>query len=316
MGGGDTDTTTSSTAPSDPKVTSTLDQLLSGLQKAYKAGPTYQGPGGTTKDAWSDALDAASNPAYSSDVGSAISDAGGLLKNNGLTSGQSKTIGGLNDLVGTYGALGKNQGLNSNLQGTLDSTDSLASLYKKLALNPASTQAGKNLIDSVTTGTNSSFNNSGLFGSDNDQTALSLGLTQGLGNLQQGYLSGEAGALGQAGSLGEFGSGNQFSAAAGKGSTLGNIFNAQETGLGNENTASAALPGLYNASELPAATEQAIGSAKDAASQAKADQNLTLMGQLSQILNGSAATGGNTTTTSTPSTPWWQSALALALKAA
>jgi hypothetical protein len=85
------------------------------------------------------------------------------------------------------------------------------------------------------------------------------------------------------------------------------------------------LPSLYSAAQLPAATTGAVGSAKDADTQAtllgrndlfrrQSDAMTDLLAKLTSISNGNAAAGGmtNTSTTTTPTVPWWQSGLSLA----
>jgi hypothetical protein len=275
MAGGGTTSSTSSTAPANPAVTSTLNSLLGsggGVQGIFARGPqvfnqsTYSPAGSTTQNAWQSSLGAANNPAYASGVSSALTDNNALLNNGGLNASQT---------------------------GNLNDTNSLANQYKAMALNPASTQAGQNLINDVTTSTNGAFNNSGLFGSDSDQSALSRGLTQGLGDLQQSYLSGQ-------------------------GNALNSAFGMGQTGTTNQQNAAQMLPGLFQAGQAPAAAAGAIGTAQDTNQQGilsgQADlynrQNnsqLQLLQQLFGALGTGAQVGGSTTTNTQPSTPWWQS---------
>ena len=74
--GGSTQTSTSSTAPSNPMVTTTANKLLGGITSAYDKGyagnPTYPGIGQTTKNAWDTSLSSAYNPSYNAGVGGAI----------------------------------------------------------------------------------------------------------------------------------------------------------------------------------------------------------------------------------------------------
>ncbi len=248
MSGDDTQQTVSSSVSSDKNVTKTLDQILGGVQAAQNAGPTYVGPGATTQAGQQASLAAAANPNFTTGLNSAYSGVNSVLGNGGLTAGQT---------------------------GNLNDTNSLASLYKQMALDPASTQQGQNLINSVKLNTDSAFNNSGLFGSDNNQTALSRGLTEGLGNLQQGYLTGQQSANNDA-------------------------FSQGQQGVSNTSSLSQLLPGLYSAGQLPSGTQQAIGSAQDTAAQNSANKNLTLLSQLSGILQGTSPSAGTTSTTTTP----------------
>lgn len=263
MGGG-TSTTTASTSPSDPKVSQTLDQILGLTQNAASAGPTYVPPGANTVAGENASLTAATNPAFATGVNGAIGATDNLIGNGGLTPGQTSNIGDTNDL---------------------------ASLYSKMATDPASTQAGKNLINDVTTSTDAAFNNSGLFGSDNNKDALSRGITEGLGGLQQGYLTGQQGALDDS-------------------------FNKTQTGTSNGATLAQLLPTLYSADQLPGGTQQAVGSAQDTAAQAAANRNLTLIQQLTAALSGQAPVGGATTASTSPTQSPLLSLLGIALGAA
>jgi len=170
----------------------------------------------------------------------------------------------------------------------LTNTNDLASLYGQMATDPASTEAGRNLINSTLTSTNAAFNNSGLFGSDNNQTAANQGIVQGLGQLQQGYLTGQQGAL-------------------------GDVYNMAQGGVTNRENLAQLLPGLYQASQLPSGTVSAVGSQQDAATQNAANKNITLLGQLSSILNGTAPSAGTTTSQTTPAPSTLQSLLGLGL---
>lgn len=232
---------------SDPVVKASLDKIMTGLQTAQDAGPTYTGPGATTLAGQAGSLSAAGDPSLGTGVSNAFGQINPLIANGGLTASQS---------------------------GNLSDTNNLASLYSKMALDPGSTPEGQNLINSVTRDTNAAFNNSGLFGSDNNQSALSKGLTEGLGNLQQGYLSGQSGALSNA-----FGMGQQ----------------------GTTNTSSLAqlLPSLYQTGQLPSQTQQSVGAAQDTAAQNKANANLTLLQQLSSIGGLSAANAPTQSSSST-----------------
>lgn len=244
-----TQTTTTNSGISDPVVKASLDKIMTGLQTAQDAGPTYTGPGATTQAGQAASLAAGNNPAFSNGVNSALGSTNSLLSNGGLTAGQS---------------------------GNLSDTNNLASLYSKMALDPGSTPEGQNLINSVTRDTNAAFNNSGLFGSDNNQSALSKGLTEGLGNLQQGYLSGQSGALSSA-----FGEGQQ--------------------GVSNTSSLAQLLPSIFQSGQLPGQTQQTIGGAQDTATQNAANKNLTLLQQLSSIGGLSASNAPTQTSTTSPS---------------
>lgn len=277
MGGGGSNTTTSSTSSSNPQVTSTLNQLLGGVSDAYKAGPTTQGAGATTQQGWQTALNAANNGAYGTGVNSALTGTNSLLANNGLTGTQQSAIGTSNDIASQYGQLAAQQGLGQNAPG-----------YQTLR---------NTLSNNVLGSTNAAFNNSGLFGSDNDQTAAALGLTQGLGGLD--YQNYQQSLTNQSNDLQ-----NQLGAT-------NNAATISQQGVGNQGALSALLPSLYQAGQLPAQTQASVGAAQDANTQNLANKNINLLGQLSSILNGTAQTAGTTTSTSTPAPSTLQSLLGL-----
>jgi len=80
MGGStQTSTATSSTAPSNPAVNSTITSLAQGIQGAYNKGAPdafgeslYAGVGDTTRKGWDTSLASAYNPAYTSGVSGAM----------------------------------------------------------------------------------------------------------------------------------------------------------------------------------------------------------------------------------------------------
>lgn len=235
MGG--SNTTTTSTKPADPAVTATLDKLLGGVNTAYDKGPSvfnqslYGGVGPTTSNAWSSALNAASNPDYASGANGAIANYAGVAAGN---------------------ALGQND-------------PGYAALRAKLS-------------NDVLTSTNSSFNNSGLFGSDTNQQAAASGLANSLGGLD---------------------------------------YQQYQDSLTRQNNAAAMLPQLYQASQLPASTMGAIGSAQDADTQAalsgqndlfnrQNNADTDLLTKLSSVFGGVAPIGGSDTVQTAPATPWWQ----------
>lgn len=261
MGGQSTQSTTSSTAPSNPQVTKTLNQLLGGIQTAYAAGPTTVGAGPTTKNAWQTALNQAGSPAYGAGVNSAQGDVNTLLGHGGLSDTQT---GAMNDFTGMADDAAKG----------VDAPG-----YKVLR---------DKLSNDVLTSTNAAFNNSGLFGSDNNQTAAALGLTEGLGGLDYQQYSDQL---------------------ARRTSDLNNASAIGQQGVGNEGSLAALLPTIYNAGELPASTEAGIGAAQDTNTQNLANKNINLLGQLSSILQGNAQVAGQTTTNTVPVPPWWQQVL-------
>lgn len=239
-------TSTSSTASSNPNVTNTTNKLLGGIDAAWAKGPStfneslYGGLGGTTNQGLQQLIGSANNPAYSQGVQGAIQSFGDT-------------------------AAGKNIGVNA----------------------PGYQTVRNKLSNDVLTSTNNSFNNSGLFGSDNNQGAAASGLADSLGALDMGQ------------------------------------YNA---GLDRQVQAAGMLPGLYQASQQPASTLLSAGAIQDADKQAalqgrfdlsqrQGNAQTDLLAKLSSILAGNAQASGSTTTSTTPSTPWWQSAIGIGLGA-
>lgn len=277
--GGDTNTSTqtSSTAPSNPQVTATVNQLLGGLSGAYNAGAPpvfnqslYSPAGGTTQNAWASSLSAAQNPGYAQGVNSSLGYANNLLGNGGLTSGQQ-------GLSGQY----------ANLGGAFDQN---APGYQNVRNNAA---------NDAQTAINAQFNNSGRLGGFSADKALGQGVTNALSNLDYG---------------------NYQNSVANHYNSLNAQAGLQQQGVNNAFGAASSLPGLYSALQQPSATMGAIGAAQDAnqqgilqgnydLSQRQANNQTDWLAKLSGILSGNAQTSGNTntSTTSTPATPWWQS---------
>ena len=95
---------------------------------------------------------------------------------------------------------------------------------------------------------------------------------------------------------------------------------------GRQQTAIQNLPGIYSASQLPASTFAAVGSAQDTNNQGmiqarndlfrrQNDAGADWLGKFTSILNGNAQTAGTTTTNTqtTPTPPLWSSLLGLGL---
>lgn len=174
----------------------------------------------------------------------------------------------------------------SGINGAIDSYGRTASGANLGQNDPGYATLRSKLQNDVLTGTNSSFNNSGLFGSDNNQYAANKGLGDALGALDY----------------------QQYS-----------------NSLDRQTQAAQMLPQLFAAGQQPAAVSGSVGAAKDADTQAALlgqndlfrrtnDAPLDLLSRLTSTAAGNAATSGTSTTSSntTPATPWWQGALGLA----
>lgn len=242
----DTKTSTSSTAPSNPNVTATVNKLLSGVNSAYDRGPkTFNeslvpGAGQTTQNAWASSLAAAGNPAFANGIS-------GALESFGRT------------------ASGANIGQK----------------------DPGYAAVRGKLVDDVTTNNLDAFNSSGMFGSDSNRKSLASGLSGSLGALDM----------------------QQYNQS-----------------LDRQQQAAAALPGLFNAGQLPSAIQGAVGTAQDANSAAvlagrkdlfdrQNNAQTDYLAKLSSILASTGQSNNTTTSTTSPATPWWQGLLSLGIGA-
>lgn len=277
MGGGSS-TSTSSSQSTNPQVTSTLNSLLGGVQNAYNAGSTYQFPGNVTQQSWISSLVNANNGDYANNVNSALNANSSLLNNGGLTSSQQGALNTTNNITSQL----------MNLAGQ-DQSDA--------AYNALRNQLQSNIMGDV----GSSFTNSGRFGGGSYVNAAENNLASALGSLDYQHLQDQQN--------------NTRSDLASALSSAQQAANIGAQGVGNINSGVGNLSSLYTALQAPSATQSLVGSAQDTANQAAADKNITLLSQLSSILNGTAGAAGSTTTTTTPSTPLWQSLLGLGVAA-
>lgn len=235
--GGTTNTSTTSTKPSNPDVNPTVSKLLKGLQGAYDSGvqvfdqSLYPGLSSTTQGGLSSLLAGADPAGYSNSVSGAISDFGDIAAGN---------------------RFGTNE-------------PGYAALRAKLA-------------DDTLTGVNSIFAGSGRFGSGSHVDTATNSLVSALGGLD-----------------------------------YANFQNDQQRQM----AAAGLLPGLYEASQLPAQTQLQAGQIMDAdaLAQRQAQNDLfrrqndsvwDALARSSSILAGTAPSGGSTTTNTQPGTPLWQ----------
>src|SRR5690606_25084299 len=123
------------------------------------------------------------------------------------------------------------------------------------------------LQNDVMTSTNTAFNSSGMFGSDSNQKAAASGLAEALGGLD---------------------------------------YKQYGDSLARQSEAALMLPQLFSAMQMPASVQQSVGASQDAAAAAEAAGPTDYLGKLTSILNGAAGAGPQTTTTSQPGTPLWQ----------
>ena len=149
--------------------------------------------------------------------------------------------GGLAGAIGSYGNRAAGNEIGVNAPG-------YAALRNKLQSD-------------VTSGVNSSFNNSGLFGSDSNVRGLTEGLTSSLGGLDY----------------------QQYNDSLSRQAEAANI-----------------LPTLFQGAQLPAGIQQSVGAAQDADAAAKAAGPTDYLAKLTGTLSGNAASAGTTTNSQTP----------------
>ena len=132
----------------------------------------------------------------------------------------------------------------------------------ELGMNDPGYKAIRDQLQSdITSTANSSFNNSGLFGSDSNQRGLAQGLASGLGGLDY----------------------QQYNDSLSRQAEAANI-----------------LPTLFQGAQLPAGIQQSIGAAQDMDAAAKAAGPTDYLAKLTGIMSGNAASAGTTTNSQTP----------------
>lgn len=106
---------------------------------------------------------------------------------------------------------------------------------------------------------------------------------------------------------GRFGSGSHIGTAT---EALGNVYagmdyqNYQQD-IARQQNAAQMLPQIFAAGQAPGSVQAGVG-------QQMQQQPWYNLGQASSILAGTSGAGGQTSTTTTPSTPWWQTGIGLA----
>jgi len=116
---------------------------------------------------------------------------------------------------------------------------------------------------------------------------------------------------------GRFGSGSHVTNAVDSlTSALAPIDLAQRNeSYGRQAEAAGMLGDLFQSSLLPSSITGAVGAAQDADAQARALGGIDYLGKFTSLLGSAAGASPQTTTTSQPSTPLWQSLLGLGIAA-
>lgn len=173
-----------------------------------------------------------------------------------------------------------------NAAGSPDYSSGIAGALGAYGNRAAGNELGQNdpgyaalrakLSNDVLTQTNASFNNSGMFGSDSNQKAAASGLADALGSLDY----------------------RQYSDS-----------------LNRQSEAATMLPQLFAANQLPSSIQQSVGASMDADRAAQTNGQYDYLAKYANLINGTAASGGTTQTTSTPTPPLWQILLGLGVSA-
>jgi hypothetical protein len=240
------------------------------------------------------------------------------INTGGLTPGMNQNIATTEHVGNQFGNIASGTGFNPEMQAMMAGNTDAMNDYRSMADSFANPQTApgfrtirNNLIDDVTTNNLSAFNNSGMFGSDDNRSSLAEGLGNALGSLdygnyQQGIqnrfqaLSGQTGAAGQGFGMGQQGMANRMNAMTGQGNMANAAFAQRQTGVGNQQAAAAMLPSMFNAAMLPQQTMIDIGKMREG--YANKDYN-----RFHELL--SAFTGSSNNPGMAEEAPWWQTAL-------
>jgi len=237
----------------------TINNLLTGaggVDEVFAGGPTYVGPGTTTQQGWDDALAAANNPTYDAGVSSGIGYTTAVNNNQGYTSTQANDQYGVIGLQDTYGQLAANA-MNDEANG-LD-------------------QVYSDVTNDTLQAVNSSFNNSGLFGSDSNQEAASQGLASALGQLQLDQYNQNVQ--------------NEKDYLAAQAATYGQSYDMGQQAYNNVANGATSLGAYFGLGQAPSTVETGVGAAQDTAAQAESDQYISLLSDLFGLTSGTSNTG-------------------------
>jgi hypothetical protein len=174
-------------------------------------------------------------------------------------------------------AAADNPAFAAGINGAIDSYGRRASGAEIGADNPAYAAVRDRIANDVTTRTNEAFNNSGLYASDQNVASLSRGLGDALGSFDYQNLQDD--------------------------------YTRQAQGADM-------LTKLLSGATLPASIKGSVGAAQDADAAAKANGGLAYQGQYSNLLAQLMGAAPQTTTTTSPTPPLWQTLAGLALAAA
>lgn len=151
------------------------------------------------------------------------------------------------------------------LAGALQSYGNRAA-GNEIGVNAPGYAALRNKLQSdVTSGVNSSFNNSGLFGSDSNVKSLSSGLADSLGALD---------------------------------------YQQYNNSLNRQSEAANLLPQLFSGAQLPSSIQQSVGASQDADKAAMANGKIDYLNRILAPLTGASGAAGTAQTTTNTPDPW------------
>ena len=202
------------------------------------------------------------NPALNKTITKLATGIGDLYKPGGTSyvAPSATTTGAWSSSLAAAG----NPAYAGGIAGALESYGNRAAGGELGVNDPLYAQQRARLTDDVLTATNTAFNSSGLFGSDQNQQAAARGLAEGLGGLDL----------------------------------------AQRTeSYGRQAEAANMLPQLLAGGQLPSSYAASVGASMDADAAAKAGGQMDYLARLSSIINGTAGAAGTTTTSTTQQDP-------------
>lgn len=208
------------------------------------------------------------------DVNSLVSNLSKGL-NNLYTPGQNLVTGPGATTQGGWAsslAAANNPAFNSGISGAIGDFADVAAGNRFGTNDPGFAALRQRTIDDTLNSVNKSFSNANLFGSDANVRAASEGVGNAIAGLDYG--------------------------------------NYQQD-IARQQQASAILPQLFSAGQLPSSIQQSVGASQDAATQAGAKGKLSTLADYIAAAQGTYGGAGTTSTTSTPTTPLWQTLLGL-----
>jgi hypothetical protein len=199
------------------------------------------------------------NPEVERLIGTLSKGIGSTYKPGGSTyvDPSANTMGGWASAIGAA----DNADFSGGLAGAMKSYGNRASGAELGINDPLYAAQRAQLTDDVMTSTNTAFNNSGLFGSDQNQFQAARGLTAGLGAIDTAQRSESYGRQAEAANM---------------------------------------LGSLFQNSLMPSSVQSAVGSAQDADAAAKQNGGIDYLQQFMNLMQGASGAAGTTTTEKMP----------------